>query len=55
LKWKPVWNFSETIEQTVIGYRAAAKSPELAPDFLLGQISDYCADAQIKKLPWATA
>jgi CDP-glucose 4,6-dehydratase len=53
LKWKPVWNFSETIEQTVIWYRAAAKSPELAQDFLIGQISDYCADASRKKLPWA--
>ncbi len=55
LKWKPVWNFSETVAQTVIWYHAAAKSPELAPDFLLGQISDYCAAAKIKKLPWATA
>ena len=33
LKWKPVWNFSETIEQTVVWYRATAKSPELAQDF----------------------
>lgn len=55
LKWKPVWNFSETVAQTVVWYRAAARSPGLAPDFLLGQISDYCADAKAKKLPWATA
>jgi CDP-glucose 4,6-dehydratase len=53
LKWKPVWDFSENIEQTVVWYRATAKSPELAHDFLLGQISDYCADARSKKLPWA--
>jgi len=53
LKWKPVWNFSETIEQTVVWYHTISKSPELAHDFLLGQISDYCADARTKKLPWA--
>jgi CDP-glucose 4,6-dehydratase len=53
LKWKPVWSFSETIEQTVVWYRATAKSPKLAHDFLLGQISGYCADALAKKLPWA--
>jgi CDP-glucose 4,6-dehydratase len=53
LKWKPVWNFSETIEQTVIWYRATAKSPECAQDFLLGQIFDYCAVAGKKKMPWA--
>jgi CDP-glucose 4,6-dehydratase len=53
LKWKPVWNFSETIKQTVVWYRATAKASELAHDFLLGQISDYCAAARAKKLPWA--
>jgi len=53
LKWRPVWNFSETIEQTVVWYRTIAKSPELAQECLLGQISDYCADAGSKKLPWA--
>ncbi|HEY5040983.1 MAG TPA: CDP-glucose 4,6-dehydratase [Verrucomicrobiae bacterium] len=55
LKWKPVWRFSETIKQTVIWYRAAARSPGLAPDFLRGQISEYCADAKAQKLPWTTA
>jgi len=44
---------NQTIEQTIIWYRAAAKSPELAPDFLLGQISYYCAAAKAKKLLWA--
>jgi CDP-glucose 4,6-dehydratase len=53
LKWRPVWNFSRTIEQTVVWYRTVEKSPELARDFLLGQISDYCADAGKKKLSWA--
>ncbi|HEY5232676.1 MAG TPA: CDP-glucose 4,6-dehydratase [Verrucomicrobiae bacterium] len=53
LKWKPVWNFSETIGQTVAWYRAAAKSPELARELLHGQISGYCADAKTKKLLWA--
>jgi CDP-glucose 4,6-dehydratase len=53
LKWRPVWNFSETIEQTVVWYRTTAQSPELAQEFLLGQISGYCADAGRNKLPWA--
>jgi CDP-glucose 4,6-dehydratase len=49
LKWKPVWNFSKTVEQTVVWYRAISKSPELAREFLLGQISDYCAAAKKQK------
>jgi len=53
LQWKPVWNFSKTIEQTVVWYRAAAKSPESAQVFLRGQIADYCAAAERQKLPWA--
>jgi CDP-glucose 4,6-dehydratase len=53
LGWSPVWNFSKTIEQTVVWHRAAAKSPKLAQKFLIGQISGYCADAGRKKLPWA--
>ena len=53
LKWKPVWDFSETVEQTVLGYRAAPKEPQGAHEFLLGQISDYCAAAKRKKLPWS--
>jgi CDP-glucose 4,6-dehydratase len=52
LKWKPVWNFSHTIEQTAVWYRAIAKSPELAQNFSCGQIADYCAAAQVQKLPW---
>lgn len=53
LQWKPAWNFSQTIEQTVAWYRATAKSPKRAQQFLLGQIADYCAAAGRKKLPWA--
>ena len=53
LKWKPVWNFSATIEQTVIWYRSITRSPELAQNFLLGQITDYYMAAQSQKLTWA--
>jgi dTDP-D-glucose 4,6-dehydratase len=53
LQWKPVWNFSKTVEQTVVWYRAAAKSPESAQVFLRGQIAGYCAAAERQKLPWA--
>jgi CDP-glucose 4,6-dehydratase len=53
LKWKPVWNFSETMEQTVVWYRSMAKPPEFAQKLLFEQISNYCATAGRKKLPWA--
>lgn len=52
LKWKPVWNFPRTIEQTVNWYRNA-KNSTLAQQLLLEEISIYCEDAQKKKLPWA--
>lgn len=52
LGWKPVWNFSKTIAQTVQWYRGA-KSPALARQLLLGEISNYGDDARREKLPWA--
>jgi CDP-glucose 4,6-dehydratase len=52
LDWKPVWDFGRCVEQTVSWYRAVGKSPGLARQILLGQVSDYAADASGKKLPW---
>jgi CDP-glucose 4,6-dehydratase len=51
LKWKPVWNFSRTIEQTVNWYRNT-KSSALARRLLLEEISFYCEDARRKNLSW---
>jgi CDP-glucose 4,6-dehydratase len=51
LEWKPVWNFSRTIEQTVNWYRDV-KSPTLARRMLLEEISNYSEDARRKNLPW---
>jgi CDP-glucose 4,6-dehydratase len=53
LKWRPVWSFSRNIQQTVHWYRATLDSPERAREVLLGQVSEYCAEAATKKLPWA--
>ncbi|MGH7975027.1 MAG: CDP-glucose 4,6-dehydratase [Limisphaerales bacterium] len=53
LKWKPVWNFSEMVERTIVWHRSVAKSPRLAQEFLVGQISSYCTAARNEKLPWA--
>jgi CDP-glucose 4,6-dehydratase len=53
LKWRPVWTFSRNIQQTVGWYRDTLKSPELARQLLVEQISEYCAEAGRKKLPWA--
>jgi CDP-glucose 4,6-dehydratase len=52
LDWKPVWDFGQCVEQTVRWYLAVGKSPGLARQILLGQVSDYSADAGGKKLPW---
>ena len=53
LGWRPVWNFSETIQETIGWYRAAARSPARAREFLAQDIADYCAAAKTNNLPWA--
>jgi CDP-glucose 4,6-dehydratase len=51
LKWKPVWDFYRTIEQTVNWYRNA-ESSGLARQLLHEEISFYCNDARRKNMPW---
>jgi CDP-glucose 4,6-dehydratase len=54
LGWKPVWNFAETVSQTVDWYRI--HSEQLHPDPCITtrkQISDYVQRATDTKLSWA--
>ena len=45
LHWQPVWDFSETIRQTVEWYRQAGSDPASIRNFTLGQISRFEQDA----------
>jgi CDP-glucose 4,6-dehydratase len=53
LGWQPVWNFSETIKETVGWYHIVSQTPARAQEILSQDIADYCAAAKKKKLPWA--
>jgi len=52
LQWEPVWNFADTIAQTVHWYRAVAEKPEGAAPFTAGQIAAYTAAARTRGLGW---
>ena len=53
LGWRPVWNFPETIRETIGWYCVASQNPARAHEILAQDIADYCAAAKRKKLPWA--
>lgn len=54
LGWSPVWDFSQTIEQTVLWYRSVQASGALdAAEATSAQITRYVAAAREQKLPWA--
>jgi CDP-glucose 4,6-dehydratase len=53
LGWRPVWNFAETIRETIGWYYDVARSPARAREILVQDIADYCAAAKKKNLPWA--
>ena len=60
LGWRPVWDFTASIEQTVRWYRASAEAgagdnAARAHAFTRGQIEHYQADARTQGLPWITA
>lgn len=55
LGWRPVWNFPETIRETVEWYRVTSKNPARAHEISSRDIADYCAAAKQKNLPWAGA
>jgi len=57
LKWSPVWEFAEAVEQTAVWYRDAEELFEPAQIQTLtgAQIERYGREACAKKILWATA
>ncbi|MBW8782340.1 MAG: CDP-glucose 4,6-dehydratase [Verrucomicrobia bacterium] len=53
LRWKPVWNFEQTIEHTVMWYRQVAASAALVPALTAKHIADYTAAARLQGIAWA--
>ena len=54
LKWQPVWNFEQTLAQTVGWYRDCVANPADARSLTARQISEYAAAAKAVGLPWAS-
>ena len=53
LKWQPVWNFSQTIEQTISWYQRYSLDSTTAASLTVSQISNYMSEAKRLKIPWA--
>ena len=53
LGWQPVWDFEETLAQTVAWYRKVAGDSSAARACTQEQIADYVASAQAWGLAWA--
>lgn len=53
LRWKPVWSFEQTVEQTTHWYRQVAVDSGQAPTLTARQISSYSADARAHEIAWA--
>lgn len=55
LGWQSVWNFEQTVEQTVSLYQQwrASDSGKTALQEIRRQIERYISDARLKKLTWA--
>jgi CDP-glucose 4,6-dehydratase len=53
LRWQPVWNFEQTIAQTVSWYRGCLHNPQDAHALTTQQINEYTAAAKTMGLPWA--
>jgi CDP-glucose 4,6-dehydratase len=54
LKWQPVWNFEQTIAQTVSWYRRCTEDVSAASALTSRQIADYTNAARALKIPWAS-
>jgi CDP-glucose 4,6-dehydratase len=55
LRWRPVWNFNETVAKTVEWYRRAGRM-QTTKDFQAQtrrQIAEYVERAGVLRLPWA--
>jgi CDP-glucose 4,6-dehydratase len=53
LKWQPVWNFEQTIAQTVSWYRRCTDDATQAPELTTSQVADYTGAAKALGIPWA--
>jgi CDP-glucose 4,6-dehydratase len=56
LRWRPVWDFSQTMAQTMVWYRqrqVAGLGPAAMEALTRQQISDYMNEARIAGLAWA--
>jgi CDP-glucose 4,6-dehydratase len=53
LQWCPVWNFAETIKETVRWYRTADAEPATIPAFTRQQIESFTLTARSHGITWA--
>jgi CDP-glucose 4,6-dehydratase len=53
LQWQPVWDFAETIAQTISWYREVDPAPETARAKSRSQIETFTRDARLRGLAWA--
>jgi CDP-glucose 4,6-dehydratase len=53
LQWQPVWDFEQTIEQTISWYRCVTKDPAVAADLTREQIGLYTRSAKERGIKWA--
>ena len=53
LQWQPVWNFEQTIAQTVSWYRCQPADPLAVPAVTASQIAAFTAAARTLGFPWA--
>lgn len=53
LQWRPVWNFAETIKETVRWYRTADAEPATIPAFTRQQIESFTLTARSHGITWA--
>jgi CDP-glucose 4,6-dehydratase len=52
LQWRPVWDFAETIQQTVCWYRTADTEPASIAAFTRQQLQTYAEAARTAGLAW---
>lgn len=53
LSWKPLWNFEQTVAETVSWYRTVSLNQTAARECTLRQLGDYEARARAAKIAWS--
>jgi CDP-glucose 4,6-dehydratase len=54
LNWRTVWDFDETVRETVLWYRRFYEQPSLSiAEYSISQIQAYVSAAQVQGLVWA--